>query len=229
MYKNWLCQCVHTWFGNEANGYANGDGETKARTATRGHPIVIKTWNPRTVCGRIHAERISEVQTRLSGGTEKHLGQYGSALGQVFTALSEEEKDECTRMAVEWNKNQIPEEVQRKWIDFLILVTISLLIDPPGIRRRWHRMSLNGRPTCRTRLELFSLSLGLTRTRTVACASQGWSLMYSRGRYRILIYSEGMRQATSTSSQPGRSIGKVRITLLTSGPSSLRVCSPTYL
>lgn len=56
---------------------------------------------------------ISEVQTRLSGGTEKILAFYGPALTEVFTGLSAEEKERCEELAIQWNKTDLPEEVQR--------------------------------------------------------------------------------------------------------------------
>lgn len=58
---------------------------------------------------------ISKIQTRLSGGEEKLLAFYAPALGQVFTALSEEEKERCEQLANEWNKTELPEEVQRRY------------------------------------------------------------------------------------------------------------------
>ena len=105
---------MHTWFGNEANGYAGGERSRSEKANGRGHPIRVKTWNTWTVCGSIHVERISEVQKCLSGGTEKHLAQYADALSDVFKHLSEDEMSECKRLAEEWNRNQLPEEVQRK-------------------------------------------------------------------------------------------------------------------
>jgi hypothetical protein len=80
----------------------------------RGHPIIIKKWNAKKVCGSIHADRVSKVQIRLSGGTEKQLGLYAAALKEVFGKLSKEEMEECETFADEWNKNQLSEEVQRK-------------------------------------------------------------------------------------------------------------------
>jgi hypothetical protein len=47
-------------------------------------------------------------------GETKILANYRSALDQVLTALTEEERQHCEQLAVEWNKAQVPEDVQRK-------------------------------------------------------------------------------------------------------------------
>jgi hypothetical protein len=56
---------------------------------------------------------ISEVQTRLSGGVEKHLALYRPALDEVFNELSDEEKERCEQLATQWNTDGLPEDVQR--------------------------------------------------------------------------------------------------------------------
>lgn len=82
----------------------------------RGHPTSVKSWTPRTVCGSLHVERVSEVQRRLSGGGEtKDIGQYGRALAEVFGELSEDELEQCTTLAEQWNADVPSEEVQRRW------------------------------------------------------------------------------------------------------------------
>ena len=55
---------------------------------------------------------ISEVQTRLSGGVEKHLALYRPALDEVFNKLSDKEKEHCKQLATQWNKDGLPEDVQ---------------------------------------------------------------------------------------------------------------------
>jgi len=61
------------------------------------------------------------VQKGLSDdGVTKNLSQYSPALGTVWKALTEEERKHCEQLAVEWNKMQIPEDVQRKWVSYMI-------------------------------------------------------------------------------------------------------------
>jgi hypothetical protein len=50
----------------------------------------------------------------MSGGTEKILAHYRPALGEVYDALSPEEKENFKQLAKEWNTAALPEDVQRR-------------------------------------------------------------------------------------------------------------------
>lgn len=81
----------------------------------RGHPTSVKSWTPRTVCGSLYVEQVSDVQRRLSGdGETKDIGQYGRALAEVFGKLSDDELERCTTLAEQWNADVPSEEVQRR-------------------------------------------------------------------------------------------------------------------
>ena len=105
---------IRTWFQNKASGYAQGDSGNKSKTDTRGHPTAKKAWTALTVCGHIYSERIATVQIGLSEDGEKELRNYRPALASVFDSLSAEDRQDCERMATEWNNMQVPEDVQRK-------------------------------------------------------------------------------------------------------------------
>ena len=59
---------------------------------------------------------VSDVQIRLSGGTEKLLGKYRAALTEVFDSLSVDDQQHCEELANEWNHSQLPEDVQRRFV-----------------------------------------------------------------------------------------------------------------
>jgi hypothetical protein len=80
-----------------------------------GNPTSTKSWTAKSVCGKVHAQQIAEVQTCLSGGEEKILAHYGAARTEIFNSLSPEEMAECERLAAEWNAIKIPEEIQRQY------------------------------------------------------------------------------------------------------------------
>jgi hypothetical protein len=107
-------QVICTWFGNEAPRYAKGDGGKKSKVDTRGHPTSIRSWTGLSVCGSIHADRVSEVQICLSGGGEKNIAHYKPALSKVWGKLSAEEKENCEDLSKEWNTTQLLEDVQRR-------------------------------------------------------------------------------------------------------------------
>ena len=66
------------------------------------------------MCSHLHAERISHEQKSLSDNGEKDIGKYRAALVKVFDALSDAEKKECEKTAVEWNTTDLPDDVQQK-------------------------------------------------------------------------------------------------------------------
>jgi hypothetical protein len=107
-------QCVRNWFGNYASGNAKEDRPGKSKSDTRGHPTSSKAWTAKSACGHIFADRISDEQKALSDGGEKDIGKYRAALANVFEQLSAEELKQCEDRAVEWNKQCLPDEVQRK-------------------------------------------------------------------------------------------------------------------
>jgi hypothetical protein len=72
------------------------------------------------VCSHLFAGRISDEQKSLSDGGEKDIGKYRPALTTVFEQLSEAELQQCEDVAVEWNTNGLPDEVQRKWVTFTL-------------------------------------------------------------------------------------------------------------
>ena len=71
-------------------------------------------WTAKTVCGKVHADRVSDEQKALSDDGEKDISTYHAALASVFEALSEAERKDCEDLAVEWNTKDLPDEVQRK-------------------------------------------------------------------------------------------------------------------
>jgi len=85
-----------------------------SKADSRGHPTSAKTWNAKSVCTYIFAERISNEKKRLSDGGEKDIGKYRPALLNIFEELSEAELKQCEELAVEWNSKALPDEVQRK-------------------------------------------------------------------------------------------------------------------
>jgi hypothetical protein len=86
----------------------------KSKSDTRGHPTLTKVWTAKSVCGYILSEEISEEQILLSGGGEKDIGKYHAALTKIFSALNEDDLKKCKALAIEWNTQSIPDNVQRK-------------------------------------------------------------------------------------------------------------------
>jgi len=78
----------------------------------RGHPTAKKAWTTLTMCGHIYLERIATVQMGLSEDREKELRNYCPALALIFDSLFAEHRQDCKRMAAEWNNMQVPEDVQ---------------------------------------------------------------------------------------------------------------------
>lgn len=66
------------------------------------------------MCSHLFPNRISDEQKRLSDGAEKDIGKYRAALTHVFDDLSEEERQQCEELAVEWNTQALPDELQQK-------------------------------------------------------------------------------------------------------------------
>jgi hypothetical protein len=58
--------------------------------------------------------RISNEQKSLSDGGEEDIGKYHAALANVFDKLSQEEAKQCEEVAIEWNTNPLPDDIQRK-------------------------------------------------------------------------------------------------------------------
>jgi hypothetical protein len=47
---------------------------------------------------------------------KKEILNYRPALTEIWDSLSGEEQEHCERLAIEWNKTQLPEDVQRKCV-----------------------------------------------------------------------------------------------------------------
>lgn len=118
---------------------------TLSKRDKRGHPTSVKSWTQKSVCGSIHADRVSEVQRRLSrGGDNKDIGQYAAALAEVLLKLSDEELKWCTALTEKWNADVPLEDVQRKYDAPNYSVNLSshfLFAGHPG---RFLPRSLNG-------------------------------------------------------------------------------------
>ena len=63
-------------------------------------------------------DQISKEHKILSNGGEKDIGKYRAALSNVFEALDEDEIKQCENLAVEWNTKPLPDEIQRKYVNF---------------------------------------------------------------------------------------------------------------
>jgi len=57
---------------------------------------------------------VSEEQKSLSGGGEKDIGKYHAALTNIFSKLDEEDLKKCEDLAIKWNTESLPDDVQRK-------------------------------------------------------------------------------------------------------------------
>jgi hypothetical protein len=109
---------VRIWFQNEGPKLVLGDNIASAapKRGKRGHPTSVKSWTPKSVCGSIFADRVSEVHLRLSGnGESKDIGQYSRALDDIFGKLSKDEVAQCTALAEQWNADVPSEDIQRKY------------------------------------------------------------------------------------------------------------------
>ena len=111
--SNCFFQSVRIWFGNYASGNAKEERPGKTKSDTRGHPTSFKAWTAKSVCAHLFTARISDEQKRLSDG-DKEIGKYRAALSAVFEELSEEELKRCEETAVQWNKDPLPDDIQRK-------------------------------------------------------------------------------------------------------------------
>jgi hypothetical protein len=63
----------------------------------------------KSVCGYILSEQIS-----LSRGGEKDIGKYHAALTKIFSQLDEDDLKKCKELAIEWNTQSLPDNVQWK-------------------------------------------------------------------------------------------------------------------
>lgn len=105
------------WWQNEAKRVVNGDdvAPTPPKNDKRGHPASARSWTPQSVCGNIFSDRVGERQILLSGGGEtKDIAQYFPALRAIFAELSDDEREQCTTFAEEWNSSAPSEEAQRR-------------------------------------------------------------------------------------------------------------------
>lgn len=105
------------WWQNCAKKVASGDdvAPPSQQRDTRGHPASVRSWTPKAVCGRIFSARVSDRQIALTGdGERKDIAHYPRALREIFSELSEDEKNECSTLCEEWNTTEPSEEHQRK-------------------------------------------------------------------------------------------------------------------
>jgi hypothetical protein len=54
-------------------------------------------------------------------------------LTNVFDEPDEEEVKECEKLAVEWNTKGLPDDVQRKWVIFILALN-CLIISPQIVK-----------------------------------------------------------------------------------------------
>jgi len=85
-----------------------------------GHLTSSRTWNAKSVCVHRFSKQISDEHKRLSDGGEKDISKYCAALSNVFEELSEDEMKECEALAIEWNNNPLPDDIQQKYVMFQI-------------------------------------------------------------------------------------------------------------
>jgi hypothetical protein len=116
-----MLQSVGVWFGNEAKRVL-GD---VAEPVTRSHGNSRKNkpgkqWNKRLVAAELHGKRLDEIYQKhrqeYTGDGQANLRTYSSALSALMEELSEEEVAECQELAVSWNTEPAPKEVQRKCV-----------------------------------------------------------------------------------------------------------------
>ena len=109
---------MRIWFQNEGPKLVLGDniGSAAPKCGKHGHLTSVKSWTPKSVCGSIFADCVSEVHLRLSrNGESKDIGQYSRALDDIFGKLSEDEVAQCTALAEQWNADVPSEDIQRKY------------------------------------------------------------------------------------------------------------------
>jgi hypothetical protein len=68
----------------------------------------------KSVCGYILSEKISEEQISLSGGGDKDIRKYHAALTKIFSELDEDNIKKCGELAIKWNTQSLPDDVQQK-------------------------------------------------------------------------------------------------------------------
>lgn len=76
---------------------------------------------------------VSNEQKKLCDDGERDINKYCTALTNVFNELSEEELKECENLAVEWNTKGLPDDVQRKWVIFILALNF-LIISPQIVK-----------------------------------------------------------------------------------------------
>jgi hypothetical protein len=80
------------------------------------------------VCGYILLEEISEEQILLSGGGEKDIEKYHAALTKIFSELEEDDLKKCEELAIEWNTQSLPDNVQQKKVR--LFLHAGILVTP---------------------------------------------------------------------------------------------------
>lgn len=102
-----LHQSVKTWFYNRSRGQGK-------KTSEYEHP---GNWTLRRVINHERNEEVSLLVEKRTGairGSNLWVAGYQARLTQVENSLSDSEKAEMRRMAVEWNEKGPPDDVKRK-------------------------------------------------------------------------------------------------------------------
>ena len=114
-----MTQSITTWFGNEAKRVVGEGGQAATKPQKNGQKDNPgKRWNKRLVAGEIHRPRLNEIfrekMLEYAGDGQAHLRTYSAALSELMKELSPEELNDCEELAVLWNKEPVPKEVQQK-------------------------------------------------------------------------------------------------------------------
>jgi hypothetical protein len=101
-----IAQRVRQWFHN------HGRKRTK-----KAHRNYVQRWNMRMVVAHEKKQEVVAKATELSGfegGSTKWMSKYQAALTSICEALSQEDQDNFTKMAEEWNAKSPPASSQNQ-------------------------------------------------------------------------------------------------------------------
>ena len=107
-----------------------------------GHPTSSKTWMAKSMCSHIYVDCILDKQKALSNKGEKNIGKYHATLTNVFEALSEAEIKRCEDIAGEWNINDLPDDIQQKYVSCNPCTGPLILHTHTDCPKTFQRMSL---------------------------------------------------------------------------------------
>jgi hypothetical protein len=104
-------QKVENWYRNYGKQYLQGSVQVES---AKGHK---KAFTTRTVFWRKYEDRIREVLGPLRDAepdkTKKNL-TFQAAVTTIWNELSEEEQDECRKLAHKYNSEAVPVEMQQR-------------------------------------------------------------------------------------------------------------------